>query len=233
MLILLGNTSLLAQNRSTFVLKNSLMLNWQEEIGVINDNLTYATVYDTSQVFDMNFVNPAIMFGAGERGHHEIELSRLAFSNNEVTKTRHLDSIGQQALIQHFDEKIFQLSVAYFYNHRFGNAPKTLEFYLGTGVSYSTTSSAKIPVSEQIYPWFTRKSNKHQLDILLRPKILYHLSSKFVLDFNVGISLFQYYTYTYTNEGSIFTTQPEEVKIDKDDFFAQLFRMSIGIGYKL
>lgn len=233
LLIGLGNTSLFSQNQKSFIIKNSLALNWQEEIGVVKDLISYSTVYDTSQVFSMNFVNPAVMFGSKGRSHHEIELSRIAFSSNEVTITVYYDSLFQQGRIQHYNEKIFQLGLAYFYNHRFSSTPKSLEFYLGTGVSYSTTSSTKIPVSEQIYPWYTRKSNKHQLDLLLRPKVLYHLSERFLLDVSIGISLFQYYTHIYTNEGSIFTTQPEKVKIEKDDFFAQMFRMSVGIGYKL
>lgn len=228
-----GNTSLFAQRTSNFIIKNSLTLNWQEEIGVIKGDLSYATVYDTSHVFDIVFVNPSVMFGANVRGHHEIELSSLGFSNKEVAITRHLDSIMQQGLIQHFDERIFQLGLGYFYNHRFSSKPKPLEFYLGVGVSYTTTSTAKIPVSEQIYPWFTRKSNRHQLDVLLRPKILYQLSDSFVLDINAGISLFQYYIHSYTNEGTIFTTEPERVTVENDDFFAELFRISVGIGYKI
>lgn len=233
LLMVLVNTSILAQNQKSFIVKNSLTFNWQEDIGLMKDNLTASSVYDTTRIFSMDFVNPAVMFGSNARSHHEIELSRLAFSTNEGTITLHLDSMMQQVRIQHFDEKIFQLSVAYYYNHRFSNTSKSLEFYLGTGVSYSTSSSTKIPVSGQIYPWFTRKSNMHQLDILLRPKVLYHVSPKFVLDVNVGVSLYQYYTHANTDAGSIFTTEPEESTLKKEDFFARMFRMSVGIGYKL
>lgn len=233
LLVTIGNASLFAQNQKNFVVKNSLTLNWQEDIGLVKDILSASSLYDTTRIFSMDVVNPAVMFSSNTRSHHEIELSRLAFSTNEETITLHYDSIMQLGRIQHFDERLFQLSVAYYYNHRFSRTPKSMEFYLGTGVSYSTSSSTKVPVSGQIYPWFTRKSNKHQLDILLRPKVLYHLSPKLVLDVNLGISLYQYYVSSNTNAGSILTTEPEESKLKKEDSFAQMFRMSVGIGYKL
>jgi hypothetical protein len=233
LLFVLVNTILPAQDKNSFMIKNSLNFNWQHDIEVIKDDISYSSLYDTTQVFSMSFVNPSVMFGTSHGSHHEIELSQLAFSNNEVALTIHYDSLGQQGRISQFDEKIFQLGVAYFYNYRLSRKQKSLEFFLGTGVSYATSSTTRLPVSAQIHPWYTRKFNKQQLDILLRPKILYHLSPKFVLDFNAGLSVFQYYRYAHTREGSVFTTQPEQATLEKEDFFAQLFRMSIGIGYKI
>lgn len=227
------NMPLFGQNKNNYIAKNSISLNLFEEIGIASGDIDTTIFYDTTLIMNINFINPAFIFNANQRSHHEIELSRFAFSKNEVTKTIQHNSTIPKGIIQLYNENLFQLSIAYFYNHRLSSTEKPLVFYLSTGVSYSTNSSVKNPVSEQIYPWFTRKNNKHQFDVLLRPKVMYHFKSKFIVDISAGISVYQYYTYSNTVEGSIFTLQPEQIKIKQNDFLAHLFRMSIGIGYTL
>lgn len=230
-LIMMCHTTLLGQSKKYYIIKNSIALNILEDIGVTRGELDYTNVYDTSKIFNINFVNPAFIFSHNPRSHHEFELSKLVVSRNEVTITQHHDALPS-GRIQHFDENIFQLSLGYFYNHRFNRMHEAFEFYIGAGIYYSTNSLVRTPVSNQIYPWYTRKNHKQQFDVFFRPKVLWHVNDKFVADINLGVSVYQYYTHIQTNEGSIFTIQPEQVKLKKNDFFAQMFRVGIGFGYK-
>jgi hypothetical protein len=232
-LLLIGFSSINAQkNNNRFIIKNSLVLDVFEELDLHEDDILLDYAYDTTIIMSLGFVNPGIIFSTGKRSLHEFEASQLAFSNKKVSVTSYFADSLLHGLIQEYNDKTFHLGLKYFYDYQISESGKTIEFYIGTGMSYFINSIYRNPTSNQIYPWFVRKSNNQRLDFYLRPKVIYN-SHKMVIDLSFGLSIYQIYRITNTAEGSIFTVEPRQIKLGDNRFLPGTFSLSLGVGYKL